>query len=82
MLLFTPRRLGSNGSRVNEERVERLTGAGLMEPASLAAVAAAKANGSWSAFDGVADLVVPDALRRCRVIAGVQITGSRTTPPG
>ena len=26
MPLFTPRRLGSNGSRVNEERVEQLTG--------------------------------------------------------
>jgi uncharacterized protein YdeI (YjbR/CyaY-like superfamily) len=64
MLLLTPRRPGSNWSRVNKERVGRLTGAGLMEPAGLAAVAAAKANGSWSALDEVEDLMEPDDLRR------------------
>lgn len=64
MLLLTPRRPRSSWSRVNKERVERLMAAGLMEPAGLAAVAVAKANGSWSALDAVEDLVEPDDLRR------------------
>ena len=40
----------------------RLTAAGLMEPAGLALVEAAKADGSWTLLDAVEDLVVPDDL--------------------
>lgn len=63
-LLLTPRRPGSNWSRVNKERVERLTAAGLMAPAGIAVVEAARADGSWAALDEVEDLVEPDDLRR------------------
>jgi uncharacterized protein YdeI (YjbR/CyaY-like superfamily) len=60
--LVTPRRPGSAWARSNKARVERLLEQGLMEPAGLAAVEAAKADGSWSALDDVEDLVVPDDL--------------------
>jgi uncharacterized protein YdeI (YjbR/CyaY-like superfamily) len=42
--------------------VERLLAAGLMAPAGIAAVDAAKADGSWTLLDAVEDLVVPDDL--------------------
>jgi uncharacterized protein YdeI (YjbR/CyaY-like superfamily) len=60
--LMTPRRPGSGWSRRNKERVERLTAAGLMRPAGLAAVSAAKADGTWSLLDAVEDLIEPDEL--------------------
>jgi uncharacterized protein YdeI (YjbR/CyaY-like superfamily) len=62
-LRVTPRKKGSNWSRPNKERVERLTAAGLMTPAGRAVVEAAKADGSWSALDDVENLVEPDDLR-------------------
>ena len=61
--LLTPRRPGSSWSRVNKQRVQRLTEAGLMTPAGLAAVRAARAGGSWSALDQVEELAVPPDLR-------------------
>lgn len=62
-LLVTPRKPGSNWSRVNKERVQRLEAAGLMAPAGAAAVQAAKGDGAWSALDDVENLVEPDDLR-------------------
>ena len=58
-LLVTPRKPSSNWSRLNKQRVAKLTAAGLMRPAGLAAVAAAQANGSWDALDQVEDLTEP-----------------------
>jgi uncharacterized protein YdeI (YjbR/CyaY-like superfamily) len=62
LLLVTPRRRGSGWSRLNKQRIERLAAAGLMAPAGIAAVEAAKADGSWSALDAVEDLVEPPDL--------------------
>jgi uncharacterized protein YdeI (YjbR/CyaY-like superfamily) len=62
LLLLTPRKPGSGWSRSNKLRVERLAAAGLMRPAGLAAVAAAMADGSWTALDAVEDLIEPDEL--------------------
>ena len=62
LLLVTPRKRGSGWSRSNKQRVERLTAAGLMRPAGLAAVAAAVADGSWTALDAVEDLIEPHEL--------------------
>jgi len=62
-LLVTPRKPRSSWSKVNKERIERLTAAGRMTPAGAAAVATAKANGAWSALDDVEQLVEPDDLR-------------------
>jgi uncharacterized protein YdeI (YjbR/CyaY-like superfamily) len=61
-VVFTPRRPGSAWARTNKARVEELTAQGLMAPAGLAVVAAAKADGSWTALDDVEDLAVPDDL--------------------
>ena len=60
--LFTPRKRGSGWARTNKERVERLVARGLMTDAGLAAVKAAKADGSWQALDDVENLVVPGDL--------------------
>jgi uncharacterized protein YdeI (YjbR/CyaY-like superfamily) len=62
MLAFAPRRPGSGWSKPNKERVERLLAAGLMAPAGLAKIAAAKEGGSWAALDAVEALDVPPGL--------------------
>jgi uncharacterized protein YdeI (YjbR/CyaY-like superfamily) len=62
MLLMTPRKRGSGWSRPNKERLERLFAAGLMAPAGVAVVEAAKADGSWTALDEIENLVEPPDL--------------------
>jgi uncharacterized protein YdeI (YjbR/CyaY-like superfamily) len=51
MLLISPRKATSNWSKVNRDKVERLTAAGLMTPAGMLQVEAAKADGRWTALD-------------------------------
>jgi uncharacterized protein YdeI (YjbR/CyaY-like superfamily) len=46
---LTPRRSKSGWSKINTQHVERLFKAGVMRPAGLAAVEAAKADGRWEA---------------------------------
>jgi uncharacterized protein YdeI (YjbR/CyaY-like superfamily) len=62
LLWFSPRALRSAWSRSNKERVARLAAAGLMLPAGMAAVDAAKQLGTWSILDEVEDLIVPPDL--------------------
>ena len=60
---FTPRGKRSPWSKLNRERVARLTKAGRMQPAGLAEVARAKADGRWdAAYDSPATARVPDDL--------------------
>lgn len=59
---FSPRRSRSGWARSNKERIERLTAAGQMLPAGLAAIEEAKRNGTWTLLDDVENLVVPDDL--------------------
>jgi len=49
-------------SKLNKQRIERLTAAGLMAPAGLAKVEAAKQDGSWQALDAVEALDIPPDL--------------------
>jgi uncharacterized protein YdeI (YjbR/CyaY-like superfamily) len=63
MLWFAPRKARTGWSRPNKARVERMLAAGLMQPAGLAKVEQAKADGSWNALDGVEDLELPGDLR-------------------
>lgn len=63
MLWFAPRKAGSGWSAPNKERVERMIAAGLMAPAGLAKIDAAKQDGSWSALDEVEALIVPPDLQ-------------------
>lgn len=60
---FTPRRPDSSWSARNVEHVARLTQAGRMQPAGIAAVDAAKARGRWqAAYRGQADMQIPTDL--------------------
>jgi uncharacterized protein YdeI (YjbR/CyaY-like superfamily) len=62
---FTPRGSRSKWSKLNRERVVRLTKAGLMQPAGLAEVERAKADGRWeAAYDSAATAKVPDDLAK------------------
>lgn len=57
---FAPRRARSGWSKRNTEHVERLSKAGLMMPAGLAQVEAAKADGRWqAAYDSPGNAAPP-----------------------
>lgn len=60
--LVTPRKPKSSWTRLNRQRVAALEAAGRMTDAGRRAVEVAKANGYWTLFDSVEDLVVPDDL--------------------
>lgn len=60
--LMTPRKPASTWSKSNKARVARLAADGLMTPAGLAVIEAAKADGSWTILDDVDALVVPEDL--------------------
>jgi uncharacterized protein YdeI (YjbR/CyaY-like superfamily) len=61
MQFFCPRKPKSGWSKVNKERLVRLTDAGLMMPAGTASIERAKENGSWELLDEAeAQLVPPD----------------------
>lgn len=62
MQLFSPRKPKSLWSRLNKERVARLTRRGLMTPAGLAVIDAAKRDGSWDAYDAIEALQTPEDL--------------------
>jgi uncharacterized protein YdeI (YjbR/CyaY-like superfamily) len=62
---FTPRGSRSKWSKLNRERVARLVKAGRMQPAGLAEVERAKADGRWeAAYDSPANAKVPDDLAK------------------
>jgi uncharacterized protein YdeI (YjbR/CyaY-like superfamily) len=62
---FTPRGKQSKWSKLNRQRVARLTTAGRMKPAGLAEVARAKADGRWAAaYDSAANAKVPPDLAK------------------
>jgi uncharacterized protein YdeI (YjbR/CyaY-like superfamily) len=71
-LLFTPRKARSGWSRTNKVRIARLMNEGLMQPAGLAKIAAAKVDGSWTLLDSVEALEVPDDLRNALGATGMR----------
>lgn len=62
LLWYAPRKPGSGWAATNKARVARLIAAGLMHPAGLAKIEAAKQDGSWNALDAAHALVVPPDL--------------------
>ena len=60
--LMTPRKSKSGWTRLNRQRVAALEAQGRMTDAGRRAVEAAKANGWWTLYDAVEDLVEPDDL--------------------
>ncbi|HEY7295366.1 MAG TPA: YdeI/OmpD-associated family protein [Dehalococcoidia bacterium] len=60
---FTPRGPRSLWSKINREKALRLIAEGRMQPAGLAAVEAARADGRWdAAYDSAANSTVPEEL--------------------
>ncbi|MGX5817065.1 YdeI/OmpD-associated family protein [Chitinophaga lutea] len=61
---FTRRKPGSNWSKINKDKVERLIAEGLMMKAGLDAIEIAKQNGSWSRLDQVEEGIIPKDLEK------------------
>jgi len=64
LLWMAPRKKGTGWSKLNKDRTEKLIAAGLMHPAGLAKVEAAKQDGSWNALDAVEALEIPSDLAK------------------
>jgi uncharacterized protein YdeI (YjbR/CyaY-like superfamily) len=61
---FTPRKPASKWSKINTQKAETLIAAGRMEPAGLAEVERARADGRWDrAYAGQRTMAVPDDLK-------------------
>ena len=60
--LMTPRKPRSGWTRLNRRRVAALEAQGRMTDAGRRAVSVAKANGWWTIYDAVEDLLEPDDL--------------------
>jgi uncharacterized protein YdeI (YjbR/CyaY-like superfamily) len=68
MQRFSIRKPNSTWSKINKQKIKRLTKEGLMTAAGLKVIEAAKRNGSWSVLDDVEELIIPkdleDAFRK------------------
>jgi len=62
MVRFSSRRPGSVWARSNRERVARLEAAGMMTDVGRRIVDAARSDGSWTRFEAVEAMLVPDDL--------------------
>ena len=62
-LFFTPRKPKSNWSKVNKERIERMTREGYMNPAGQELIDLAKQDGSWDKFADAEAGIIPDDLQ-------------------
>nr|WP_295927598.1 YdeI/OmpD-associated family protein [uncultured Dyadobacter sp.] len=62
MQFFSKRKPGGGWSKINKEKIRKLTEAGLMTQAGLDAIETARQNGSWTLLDEVEELIVPDDL--------------------
>lgn len=59
---FTPRNPRSTWSKVNRDRVERMTAAGRMDPSGQALIDLAKRTGTWDLLADAQNLIVPNDL--------------------
>jgi uncharacterized protein YdeI (YjbR/CyaY-like superfamily) len=62
MQFYSKRKANSVWSKVNKEKIERLTKAGLMTKAGYEIIEIAKENGSWTILDQVEALIIPADL--------------------
>ncbi len=81
MQLFSPRKAKSPWSKLNKTRVEKLIAAELMMPAGLEKIEAAKKDGSWTQYDTIEDLTVPDDLAAALAANEAADTNFRAFPP-
>lgn len=63
MQYFGKRKAKSNWSKINKEKIEVLTKAGLMTKAGIKSIEIAKQNGSWNILDEVEALIIPKELQ-------------------
>ena len=61
---FSQRKPKSYWSKLNRERVEKLSKQGLIAPAGQTAIDIAKANGAWTALGDVEKIVIPSDLKK------------------
>ncbi|WBL43912.1 YdeI/OmpD-associated family protein [Algoriphagus halophytocola] len=59
---FGKRKVKSNWSKINKEKIAKLLEAGKMRPAGLQSVQLAKENGSWDYLDAIESLQIPTDL--------------------
>ncbi len=64
MQFFSKRKEKSVWSKVNKEKIERLTTEGLMTKAGFEIIEKAKQNGSWTILDEAEALTIPDDLEQ------------------
>jgi uncharacterized protein YdeI (YjbR/CyaY-like superfamily) len=62
--LFMPRKEKSGWSQLNKTRVKKLIDAGLMTPAGMEKIEAAKANGTWEKLDQIEAMTIPKELEK------------------
>jgi uncharacterized protein YdeI (YjbR/CyaY-like superfamily) len=79
--LMTPRKAKSSWTRLNRRRVEEMEAAGLMTDAGRRAVAVAQANGWWTIYDPVEDLVEPPGLAAALDASGAARSSWDAFPP-
>lgn len=80
-IYVAPRKRGSTWAATNKARVAELTAQGLMAPAGLAAVEAARADGSWTVLDAVDALEVPADLAAALDADPAARAGYESLPP-
>jgi uncharacterized protein YdeI (YjbR/CyaY-like superfamily) len=81
-LYMSKRKPTSGWAKSNKERVARLRAAGLMTPAGLRVVEAAKLSGAWTRLDAAENLQMPGDLRKALAAAPDARRHFDNFPPG
>lgn len=79
--LFTPRRPKSQWTRLNRDRAARMEAEGQMANAGRRSIATAQANGYWTIYDQVEDLLEPAELTAALDTEPAARTAWNTFPP-
>ncbi|MFM2314250.1 MAG: hypothetical protein RLZZ04_3526 [Cyanobacteriota bacterium] len=81
MTYISPRKNGSNWSKVNKEYVATLQQADLLQAAGLAKIEQAQKDGSWSFLDDVEALILPDDLKNAFAVNQIAEENWTAFPP-
>lgn len=79
--LFSPRKAKSVWSKLNKQRIEKLTAQGLIAPAGLAKIEAAKQDGSWDTLNAIDALTMPPDLEAALAANDAARTNFDAFPP-
>ncbi|MBC7441781.1 MAG: YdeI/OmpD-associated family protein [Ramlibacter sp.] len=78
---MTPRKRGSAWAPSNKERWTRLVAQGLVAPAGITAIEAAKTDGSWTLLDDVEALIMPADLAQALAMDEAALSSFAALPP-